>query len=190
MGSPRFEKSEVILTTKNGFEHKIPTMFYSLLMQHQKISLAWLLDHYAHGTGAILADEMGLGKTISAISLLVALNSTFGEGRQFSTLIVCPATVVSQWREEIRLWTSGIQQKTTAFKVFDLQSSLKWQLTKEEGEKSQVKSQNPSSKEKIKILKHLDSHGGILIISYEGLRIEAKILRETLNWFYVILDEA
>ena len=79
-------------------------------MQHQKVSLAWLLDHYSQGTGSILADEMGLGKTISAISLLVALNTTFGDKRHFSTLVVCPATVVCQWKEEIRLWTSGIQK--------------------------------------------------------------------------------
>ena len=77
------------------------------------MSLAWLLDHYSEGTGSILADEMGLGKTISAISLLVALDTTIGENKHFSTLVVCPATVVSQWKEEIRLWTSGIQKSQT-----------------------------------------------------------------------------
>ena len=59
------------------------------------------------GRGAILADECGLGKTLTAIASLAAL---MGEGvtapkyRSCRSVIVCPATLVNQWAEEIRRW--------------------------------------------------------------------------------------
>ena len=41
----------------------------------------------------------------------------------------------------------------------------------------------------MKIINHLGSHGGILVISYEGMRIDAGLL-QSICWFYSILDEA
>jgi DNA excision repair protein ERCC-6 len=51
--------------------------------------------------GSILADEMGLGKTLSAISFLVCLKTS---GKFGPTLVVCPATVINQWKDEIETW--------------------------------------------------------------------------------------
>lgn len=53
--------------------------------------------------GGILADEQGLGKTLSVIGLLVA-NHAGGRDNPVSylrTLIVCPLSLVSQWRDEL-----------------------------------------------------------------------------------------
>ncbi|MDH6344222.1 SNF2 family DNA or RNA helicase [Parabacteroides sp. PFB2-12] len=52
--------------------------------------------------GAIIADEMGLGKTIQAIATAVLKKSIFDFKK---TLVVCPATLKSQWKKEIERFT-------------------------------------------------------------------------------------
>lgn len=60
------------------------------------------------GQGAILADEMGLGKTLQTIALLWTLlkqNPIFGDPPVIrKALIVCPVTLISNWRKEFRKW--------------------------------------------------------------------------------------
>ncbi len=51
---------------------------------------------------AIIADEMGLGKTIQAIATAVLKKDVFGFKK---TLVVCPATLKSQWKKEIEKFT-------------------------------------------------------------------------------------
>jgi superfamily II DNA or RNA helicase len=55
---------------------------------------------FAAGVGrAILADDMGLGKTIQGVGVAEILAREAGIGR---VLVVCPASIKSQWRSEIR----------------------------------------------------------------------------------------
>ncbi|KAL8737737.1 MAG: hypothetical protein Q9181_001394 [Wetmoreana brouardii] len=59
------------------------------------------------GQGSILADEMGLGKTLQTITLLWTLlrQSPSGDGPVIKkALIVCPATLIINWRKEFRKW--------------------------------------------------------------------------------------
>jgi SNF2 family DNA or RNA helicase len=51
---------------------------------------------------AIIADEMGLGKTLQAIAAAVLKKQIFGFAK---TLVVCPATLKSQWKKEIEKFT-------------------------------------------------------------------------------------
>ena len=63
--------------------------------------LPYQLDGIAFAAGAgraILADDMGLGKTIQAIGVSVFLAREAGISK---VLVVCPASVKSQWRNEI-----------------------------------------------------------------------------------------
>ena len=54
---------------------------------------------FAAGVGrAILADDMGLGKTIQGVGVAEILAREAGIGR---VLVVCPASLKSQWRSEI-----------------------------------------------------------------------------------------
>ena len=52
---------------------------------------------------AIIADEMGLGKTIQAAAVAVLKKQIFGFNK---TLVVCPATLKSQWKKEIEKFTN------------------------------------------------------------------------------------
>lgn len=52
--------------------------------------------------GAILADEMGLGKTLQAISVVAA----FVKQKSKRGIIVCPSSLIENWRNEIRKWMS------------------------------------------------------------------------------------
>src|SRR6267142_2623282 len=64
--------------------------------------LPYQLDGIAFAAGAgraVLADDMGLGKTIQAIGVAELLVREAGISK---VLVICPASVKSQWRNEIR----------------------------------------------------------------------------------------
>jgi len=85
----------------------------SQLRDHQKEGVKFLYEcvmgmRPESGVGAILADEMGLGKTLQVITLLWTLfkqNPIHGHKPVIKkALIVCPATLVKNWRQEIHKW--------------------------------------------------------------------------------------
>ncbi|KAJ9221316.1 hypothetical protein DTO271D3_8727 [Paecilomyces variotii] len=61
-----------------------------------------------NGEGAILADDMGLGKTLQTITLLWTLlkQNPIYEAPPVvkKALIVCPVTLINNWRKEFRKW--------------------------------------------------------------------------------------
>ena len=69
------------------------------LFPYQKEGVKFVLFRKA----AIIADEMGLGKTLQAITAAILKKDIFNTKR---TLIVCPATLKSQWKKEIEKFTS------------------------------------------------------------------------------------
>jgi superfamily II DNA or RNA helicase len=60
------------------------------------------LLHLAFGERALLADEMGLGKTVQAIAAAELLARRRGISR---VLVVCPASLKSEWEEQIARFT-------------------------------------------------------------------------------------
>lgn len=52
--------------------------------------------------GVIIADEMGLGKTLQAIATALFKKKIFGFKK---TLVICPASLKTQWKEEIEKFT-------------------------------------------------------------------------------------
>ncbi len=59
----------------------------------------------------LLADDMGLGKTIQTIA---ALRILFLQAQITSALIVCPASLLAQWRQELALWAPELAVTTIA----------------------------------------------------------------------------
>lgn len=73
-----------------------PPPLPELLRPYQRRGVEWLHHLCEVGCHGLLADEMGLGKTLQVLSLLAARAI-----RDKPSLIVCPASVVPVWRQEI-----------------------------------------------------------------------------------------
>jgi len=73
-----------------------PPVLPDWLRPYQRRGVEWLHHICAAGCHGLLADEMGLGKTVQVLSLLAARPIAGLPG-----MIVCPASVVPVWREEI-----------------------------------------------------------------------------------------
>ncbi len=84
-----------------------PPGFVGELRMYQRRGVGWLAHLRQLGLGACLADDMGLGKTIQAIALLLhirddAARQNGGDhARLAPTLLICPTSVVANWRREI-----------------------------------------------------------------------------------------
>ncbi len=78
------------------------------LRPYQVYGYKWLRTIAAAGFGGILADEMGLGKTLEAISFMEMLKK---EGMQKPALVVCPASLVYNWLEEIHRFAPSLSAK-------------------------------------------------------------------------------
>ena len=75
------------------------------LLDYQVIGARQLIERPA----LLLADDMGLGKTIQAIAALRAL---IVARRIAGALIVVPAGLLRQWREELRKWAPELRVST------------------------------------------------------------------------------
>lgn len=73
-----------------------PPALPDLLRPYQRRGVEWLAHLGEVGCHGLLADEMGLGKTLQVIALLAHRPVA-----DKPTLIVCPASVVPVWQEEI-----------------------------------------------------------------------------------------
>ena len=90
--SPELEDWRTSVVTATAVDKPMP----EILRPYQRRGVEWLHHLCDVGCHGLLADEMGLGKTLQVISVLAVRPVA-----DRPTLIVCPASVVPVWREEI-----------------------------------------------------------------------------------------
>ncbi len=83
-----------------------PKLFKGSLRAYQQIGYSWLIYLRKWGFGSCLADDMGLGKTIQALALIQADKD---QGQKLPVLLICPTTVVNNWRKESERFTPGLK---------------------------------------------------------------------------------
>jgi DNA excision repair protein ERCC-6 len=91
----------------NGSEYLCREQLWDKLYGFQKIGVKFLLSKYELNTGCLLADEMGLGKSIQVVSFLASLSIT-QKRLDHAALIICPATLMSHWEDEIEKWAPNV----------------------------------------------------------------------------------
>ncbi|MDO4164278.1 MAG: DEAD/DEAH box helicase [Bacteroides sp.] len=80
----------------------VPQGLKAQLRPYQQIGFEWLYRNFVSRTGCCLSDDMGLGKTVQTIALLMKYKEG-GAGLPYETvLVVSPASVVYNWRNEIK----------------------------------------------------------------------------------------
>ena len=134
-----------------------PKSLSKIMRKYQKNGYKWLRTLETWQFGGILADDMGLGKTLQVISVLLAAKQ---EGRESTSLIVAPASLVFNWGEEFQKFAPELKISLVTG-------------TQEERQK------------KIKDYETFD----VLVTSYDLLKRDI-LYYEDKQFFYEIIDEA
>ena len=74
---------------------EVPSTLQAQLRDYQKEGYEWMVRLAEWGAGACLADDMGLGKTVQAIAFMLY------KATQGPSLVVCPASVMLNWANEL-----------------------------------------------------------------------------------------
>lgn len=91
------------MKTIEDSDFEIPKQVEDILRAYQKRGFLWIKTLKQNGFGGILADEMGLGKTLQVIAFLMS--------ERKRSLIVTPASLVYNWRNEIQHFASHLSVK-------------------------------------------------------------------------------
>lgn len=136
---------------------KIPDEIKAQLRNYQLDGIHWLERLRRMHLNGILADDMGLGKTLQAIA---AISQSKLEKSNTQSLIVCPTSLVYNWKEEFHKFNP-----TLNVLVIDA---------------------IPSQRKKL--LKTVDQYD-VVVTSYNLLQKDVEAYKEIL-FDYVVLDEA
>lgn len=141
----------------NDFE--VPTSLEGVLREYQKRGFLWIKTLKYNGFGGILADDMGLGKTLQVITFLLSEYQEVKENSKLRTLIVCPASLVFNWKAEIEKFAPELS----------------------------VKLVTGSTKERKAMIQTADARE-ILVTSYDLLKRDIECYKD-LQFAYQIIDE-
>lgn len=102
-------------------DFEVPESLMGILRGYQKTGYRWLRTLSQYGFGGILADEMGLGKTIQIIALLLSVK----EELQKPALIICPASLVYNWENELHRFAPELSVLTISGSTEEREETLK-----------------------------------------------------------------
>ncbi len=138
-------------------DFEVPKGLNATLRGYQEEGYKWLRTLAEYGFGGILADDMGLGKTLQVITLLQAKK----EERIIGTsLVVCPASLVYNWAEEIHRFAPELEVCTVTGTQEEREQIIEYYQTKD-----------------------------VLITSYDLLRRDIAFYEDK-SFYYMIIDEA
>ena len=170
-GALVFKRPKIVPKGSQIVDVVLDPLIGKVLREHQRDGVQFLYEcvmgmRGSHGEGCILADDMGLGKTLQAIALLWTLakqNPIYGrEPVVKKALIVCPVTLIDNWKREFRKWLGG-DHRLGVLAVKDSTTRVSWFTT---GATYQV-----------------------MITGYEKLRLIADDLQKGAQIDIVIADE-
>ncbi|CAH6926685.1 chromodomain-helicase-DNA-binding protein 1-like [Phodopus roborovskii] len=131
------------------------------LRSYQLEGVNWLVQCFHYQNGCILGDEMGLGKTCQTIALLIYLVGRLNDEGPF--LILCPLSVLSNWKEELERFAPGLSCVTYAG---DKEERARLQQDLQQG-----------------------PHFHVLLTTYEICLKDASFLK-SFSWSVLAVDEA
>ena len=138
----------------------VPDTLQATLRPYQERGFGWLTQMRQMGIGACLADDMGLGKTVQTITLW--LHEREKLQIEQPALLVCPTSVVGNWRHEIRKFAPDLRT-----------------LTHHGSDRIQ----------EIEPLREAIANVDVVITSYALMRRDREML-EQIEWSDLVLDEA
>jgi SNF2 family DNA or RNA helicase len=98
--TPRLEALlESLEKSRNVEGRPMPKGFLGELRPYQQRGHSWMYYLVDQGFGACLADDMGLGKTVQAIAVMLDWRKR--TDKPGCLLIVCPVSVLGNWRREL-----------------------------------------------------------------------------------------
>lgn len=151
------EIQKQLLGETNFTAQPIPSTIKADLRNYQAEGVHWLERLRKMHLGGILADDMGLGKSLQAIT---AITQSLQERPDACSLIVCPTSLVYNWKEEFQKFNPQI--KTIVIDSIPAQRK--------------------------KLLQSIDKYH-VVITSYNLLQKDIEVYKE-LSFDYVVLDEA
>jgi len=89
-------------------EIKLPEAVHAEMRPYQKEGFNFLCHLTGMKLGGILADDMGLGKTLQALAWLAWLKERSVRSHK-PALVVCPASVLHNWRREAERFTPNLK---------------------------------------------------------------------------------
>lgn len=90
-------------------DYEVPASLSGIMRGYQKTGFMWLRTLSHNGFGGILADDMGLGKTLQIIAFLLSEQEEAAAGDNRRSLIICPASLVYNWKNEISRFAPLLQ---------------------------------------------------------------------------------
>lgn len=109
-------------------DYEVPESLLGVLRGYQKLGYRWLRTLSQYGFGGILADEMGLGKTVQIIALLLSKKEELAR----PALIICPASLVYNWENELHRFAPELSVMTVSGNAGEREEAVK------NGEQAQV----------------------------------------------------